>query len=87
MGLPDAAIVSLRRQCQARPSLASSFEGAMNGCCSFLSPMLFSGTLVFRLPLVLLKSSLYLLQGACYPLPKEFCPSRPSVGICGALSS
>ena len=52
----------------------------------FLSSVLFLGTLAFRLSLILSKSSLFLLQGVCYPLPPKFCPGRPSVGICGALS-
>ena len=78
--------LSLRRQYQTRHSLAPSLEGAVNGCCLFFSLVLFLGTSAFRLPLVLSRSSLFLLQGVCYPLPLEFYPGHPSVGIFRVLS-
>ena len=42
----------------------------------FSLPVLFSGTSMFRLLLVLPRSSLSLLQEVRYPLPLEFCPGR-----------
>ena len=58
----------------------------MNERCLFLSPVLFSGTLACYLSSILPISSLFLLQGVCYPLPLEFCSGHPSIGICMALS-
>ena len=56
----------------------------MNGHYLFLFHGLFSGTLAFRLLLILLRSSLSLLQEVYYLLLLDFCPYRHSVGICRA---
>ena len=77
----------LRKQYQVCHYLASSLEGAANGHYLFLSYRLFLGTTVFRLLLVLLRSSLSLLQEVCYLLLPEFCPDDPSISIFRAPSS
>ena len=79
--------LSLRKQYQVCHSLASLLEGATNGHYLFLYYRLFLGTVVFRLLLVLLRSSLSLLQEVCYLLLPEFCHDCPSVGICRSPSS
>ena len=78
--------LSLRRQYQAHHSLASSLEGVVNGRCLFLSHVIFLGTSVFHLSLVLPRSSLSLLLGVYYLLLPELCLDCPFIGTCRALS-
>ena len=74
--------LSLSEKTISGSSFFGIFIGRTRKWTQFISlPCAFLRTSAFRLPSILPWSSLFLLQGVCYPLPLEFFPGCPFVGI------